>query len=74
MITQGNWSDEVAKRLKKNFNYKVFADIILPIECGAHWVLMTCNFEKRQIHIVYFKSETALLPLALLDELGTTLW
>jgi hypothetical protein len=54
MISQGTWSDEVAKRLGKKFNFKVFADIILPVKCGAHWVLIACNFEKRQIHIVYF--------------------
>ena len=54
MISQGNWSDEVSKRLGKKFNFKVFGDIILPVKCGAHWVLIACNFEKRQIHIVYF--------------------
>ena len=74
MINQGDWSEEVSKRLRKNFNYKVFADIILPIKCGAHWVMLTCNFEKREIHIVYFKCETALLRLALLNDLGITIW
>ena len=54
MITQGNWSDEVSKRLGKKFNFKVFADIILSVMCGEYWVLIACNFERRQIHIVYF--------------------
>ena len=52
MTGQGRWDDEIVKRIVGNFNEKYYTDIILPIAFGGVWVLMTFNYEKRQVKIV----------------------
>ena len=58
MIATGKWGTEIAKRVGDNFQYGEYADIILPLTFGDHWVMLICNYEARTVTIVYFKRET----------------
>ena len=58
MIATGKWGTEIAKRVGENFQYGEYADIILPLTFGDHWVMLVCNYEARSVTIVYFKRET----------------
>ena len=58
MVGQGHWEDEIVKRVGGNINEKCYTDMILPIAFDGVWVLMTFNYEKRQVQIVYFQKET----------------
>ena len=58
MITTGKWGTEIAKRVGDDFQYGEYADIILPLTFGDHWVLLICNYEARAVTVVYFKRET----------------
>jgi len=48
----------IRNRLSGTFNFKEFADIVLPVTFGGHWVLLACNFEQRCITVLYFKEST----------------
>jgi hypothetical protein len=49
MVGQGHWEDEIVKRVGGNINEKCYTDMILPIKFDGVWVLMTFNYEKRQV-------------------------
>jgi hypothetical protein len=74
MIATGKWSAEIAKRVGDNFQYGEYADIILPLTFGDHWVLLICNYEARAVTVVYFKRETQEQRLDFLVKLGTAVW
>ena len=49
MVGQGHWEDEIVKIIGGNINEKYYTDMILPIAFDGVWVLMTFNYEKRQV-------------------------
>ena len=44
MAKKFDWGEEINKRLGVNFNYDLYADVILPITFNDTWVLMSWNF------------------------------
>ena len=73
-IAKAGWERDIRNKLGTTFYFKEFADIIVPITFGGHWVLLACNFEKRQVTILYFKESTNKKPLGLLIAMGNELW
>jgi len=49
MTGQGRWEDEIVKRIEGNISAEYYTDIILPITFDGVWVLMTFNYDKRQV-------------------------
>jgi hypothetical protein len=68
------WERDIRNKLGSAFNFKEFADIIVPITFGGHWVILACNFEKRCVTILYFKESTGKKQLGLLIAMGSILW
>jgi hypothetical protein len=74
MATKGKWRDEIAKRVGNNFNYQVYADVILPITFDGHWLMMICNYQDRVVTIVKFRNEVTPKTLDLFARVGTEIW
>ena len=74
MVKQGHWEDEIVKRIADNFNNQYYTDVVWPIAFDGVWVLMTFNYERRQVQIVYFQKETGKFDLRLLHQAADFMW
>jgi hypothetical protein len=74
-LAKKEWEKELASRVDPlNFDFTVYADLVLPIQFENHWVMLVCNYEKREVTIVYFKESTGKKKLHLLDSVCSELW
>ena len=49
MIGAKHWEDEITNRVEENISTESFTDMIIPIAFDSVWILMTFNYEKRQV-------------------------
>ena len=74
-LAKKEWEKELASRVDPlNFDFKVYADLVLPLQFENHWVMLVCNYEKREVTIVYFKESTGKKKLQFLDSVCSELW
>jgi hypothetical protein len=68
------WEKELQSRVVPGFNFEIYADLVLPLQFDSHWVMLVCNYEKREVTVVYFKESTGKKKLPLLDVVCAALW
>jgi hypothetical protein len=73
-IEECEWSEEIARRLGKVFDNKVFYDIVLPLKIQKQWTLVIWDFEGREVRVVGFRRDAGKLPIVLLNEFFTNVW
>ena len=69
-----DWVKEIIKRLGIKVNSRIYTDVILPVTFNDTWVLMSWNFETRQIKVLYFQKETRAMELKLLMKAADKIW
>ena len=74
MSKKVDWNKEMTKRIGIKFNSSLYMDVILPVAFNDTWVLMSWNFETRQIKVLYFQKETRALELNLLMKASDKIW
>lgn len=73
-VSQSKFEDEIKTRiLECNFKLDQWCDIIIPINFFRHWVIMVCNYEKRELAVAYFMKDTSVGNLNLLYDIGSAI-
>lgn len=57
-VQQFRFEEDIRGRIDDNFKLNQWCDIVLPINFMRHWVLLICNYEKRELTVAYFMKET----------------
>ena len=73
-VEECDWSEEIARRLGKVFDNKVFFDIVLPLKIQKQWTLVIWDFVGREVRVVGFRRDASKLPIVLLNEFFTNVW